>query len=261
MGKNNTKQEQKREKETIKALKDAGVSKKTIDSVIKQATKTGAGLSVNEAKFLQNQASILSKQKIANQSQAKVFLGTVDQRKDYNAKVEALKNAPSPPPATPNIPQYNPAADVQVQPGLVRIPERDVVSLAGQSVDAETITNLLFENIGAVELTKFVRHDTVEGINQYYDIISNLSEVKRRFDPSRLISVQKPDSSSFDIFSIKLQDKIPDDLYLSNNNITDYVHFDDTTGDLIIEVVNMSESEIVEVEIDTNGTIYRIEES
>jgi hypothetical protein len=252
----------KREQDTRKILKDAKVPEKTIKQVIKQAKSTGKGLSVNEAKFLQNQASMLSKQKITNKNQAKVFLGTVDQRKDYNAKVDALRNAPPPPPPNPpSVPQYNPAADVQVQPGLVRIPERDVVSLAGQSVDSETIVNLLFENIGAVELTKFVRHDTVDGINPYYDIISNLSEVKRRFDPSRLISIQKPDSSNFDIYSIKLQDKIPDDEYLSNNNINDYVYFDNTTGDLVIEVINMSESEIVEVQIDTSGTIYRIEES
>jgi hypothetical protein len=249
----------KREQDTRKILKDAKVPEKTINQVIKQAKSTGKGLSDNEAKFLQNQASILSKQKITNKNQAKVFLGTVDQRKEYNAQV-ALNNAP--PPGDPqNIPQYSSVVDVQVQPGLVRIPERDVVSLAGQSVDSETITNLLFENIGAVELTKFVRHDTVDGINPYYDIISNLSEVKRRFDPSRLISIQKPDSSNFDIYSIKLQDKIPDDEYLSNNNINDYVYFDNTTGDLVIEVINMSESEIVEVQIDTNGTIYRIEES
>lgn len=251
----------KREQDTRKILKDAKVPEKTINQVIKQAKSTGKGLSVNEAKFLQNQASILSKQKITNKNQAKVFLGTVDQRKDYNAQV-ALNNAPPPPPPAPqNMLQYSPSIDVQVQPGLVRIPERDVVSLAGQSVDSQTITNLLFENIGAVELTKFVRHDTVDGINPYYDIISNLSEVKRRFDPSRLISIQKPDSSNFDIYSIKLQDKIPDDEYLSNNNINDYVYFDNTTGDLVIEVINMSESEIVEVQIDTSGTIYRIEES
>ena len=251
----------KREQDTRKILKDAKVPEKTIKQVIKQAKSTGKGLSVNEAKFLQNQASILSKQKITNKNQAKVFLGTVDQRKDYNAQV-ALNNAPPPPPPAPqNMLQYSPSIDVQVQPGLVRIPERDVVSLAGQSVDSQTITNLLFENIGAVELTKFVRHDTVDGINPYYDIISNLSEVKRRFDPSRLISIQKPDSSNFDIYSIKLQDKIPDDEYLSNNNINDYVYFDNTTGDLVIEVINMSESEIVEVQIDTSGTIYRIEES
>ena len=144
-------------------------------------------------------------------------------------------------------------------PPPVRVPERDVVELADQSVDSATIQNLLFENIGANELTKFVRHDTVEGINPYYDIISNLSDIKRKFDPSSLVSLQKSDSSLFDIYPIKLQDKIPTDDYLSDNNILDYVYFNEN-GDLVIEVVNMSDSEIVEVEIDRNGTIYEVGE-
>lgn len=145
-------------------------------------------------------------------------------------------------------------------PQMVRVPERDVVNLAQETVSAETITNLLFENIGANELTKFVRHDTVEGINPYYDTISNLSDIKRKFDPSNLISLQKTTSSLFDIFPIKLQDKIPNDTYLSQNNLTDFVYID-TNGDLVIEVDNLKDSEIVEIEIDTSGTIYEVDES
>ncbi len=145
-------------------------------------------------------------------------------------------------------------------PQMVRVPERDVVSLAQETVSAETITNLLFENVGANELTKFVRHDTVEGINPYYDVISNLSDIKIKFDPSSLISLQKTTSSVFDIFPIKLQDKIPSDAYLSENNLTDYLYID-TNGDLVIEVVNLKDSQIVEIEIDTSGTIFEVDES
>jgi hypothetical protein len=144
-------------------------------------------------------------------------------------------------------------------PQMVRVPERDVVSLAQETISAETIVNLLFENVGANELTKFVRHDTVEGINPYYDVISNLSDIKRKFDPSNLISLQKTTSSLFDIFPIKLQDKIPSDAYLLENNLTDYIYID-TNGNLVIEVVNLKDSEIVEIEIDTNGTIYEVDE-
>ena len=143
---------------------------------------------------------------------------------------------------------------------MVRVPERDVVSLAQETVSAETITNLLFENVGANELTKFVRHDTVEGINPYYDVISNLSDIKRKFDPSNLISLQKNNSSFFDIYPIKLQDKIPSDSYLLENNLTDYLYID-ANGDLVIEVVNLKDSEIVEIEIDTSGTIFEVDES
>lgn len=162
--------------------------------------------------------------------------------------------APEPPPAPIDI------QSSYIEPSMpVKTPERDVVSLVSEQVDSETIQNLLFENIGANELTKFVRHDTVEGMNPYYDIITNLTDIKRQFDPSNIISLQKTNSSFFDIYPIKLEYKIPDDTYLLENNLTDYVYID-TNGDLVIEVVNMQDFEVVEVQIDTNGTIYEVEE-
>ena len=257
-GKNNTAAEKAREKQVRTELKNAGVNKKTIDTVIKQASRTGVGLSVNEAANLINRSGELKKSKpITTLSGASKFLGTLQSRLDYNARTlnkekegdqgggggsEPIFELPPPPPQ------------------MVRVPERDVVSLAQETVSAETITNLLFENVGANELTKFVRHDTVEGINPYYDVISNLSDIKRKFDPSNLISLQKTTSSLFDIFPIKLQDKIPSDAYLLENNLTNFVYID-TNGDLVIEVVNLKDSEIVEIEIDTSGTIFEVDES
>jgi hypothetical protein len=260
-GKNNTAAEKAREKQVKTALTNAGVNKKTIDTVIKQASRTGVGLSVNEAANLINRSGELKKSKpITTLSGASKFLGTLQSRLDYNARIlneekkgdqggnqgggggsEPIFELPPPPPQ------------------MVRVPERDVVSLAQETISAETIVNLLFENVGANELTKFVRHDTVEGINPYYDVISNLSDIKRKFDPSNLISLQKTTSSLFDIFPIKLQDKIPSDAYLLENNLTDYIYID-TNGNLVIEVVNLKDSEIVEIEIDTNGTIYEVDE-
>jgi hypothetical protein len=256
-GKNNTAAEKAREKQVRTELKNAGVNKKTIDTVIKQASRTGVGLSVNEAANLINRSGELKKSKpITTLSGASKFLGTLQSRLDYNARTlnkekegdqgggggsEPIFELPPPPPQ------------------MVRVPERDVVSLAQETISAETIVNLLFENVGANELTKFVRHDTVEGINPYYDVISNLSDIKRKFDPSNLISLQKTTSSLFDIFPIKLQDKIPSDAYLLENNLTDYLYID-TNGDFVIEVVNLKDSEIVEIEIDTSGTIFEVDE-
>lgn len=178
----------------------------------------------------------------------------------FNTGIQQQQVVGPPPPSDP-VGTSEPIVTLPPPPPqMVRVPERDVVNLAQETVSAETITNLLFENIGANELTKFVRHDTVEGINQYYDTISNLSDIKRKFDPSNLISLQKTTSSLFDIFPIKLQDKIPSDTYLSQNNLTDFVYID-TNGDLVIEVDNLKDSEIVEIEIDTSGTIYEVDES
>jgi hypothetical protein len=156
--------------------------------------------------------------------------------------------------------QPMPEVSTVTPPSPVRLPSRDVVSLVDAGIDSATIQNLLFENIGATELVKFTRHDTVDGINPYYDIISNLSDIKRKYDPASLISVQKPESSYFDIYTIKLDQKIPDQSYLDENNLTDYVYLD-TNGNLSIELTNLASDEIMEVQIDSNGTIYEVGET
>jgi hypothetical protein len=172
----------------------------------------------------------------------------------FSGTVSVASNTftPPPPPTPPDV--------------IVRIPERDVVNFVDENIPTELITNLLFENLGANELIKFERHDTIEGTNASYDIISNLTGVRKIFDPSTLISRQKPNTSFFDIFNIKLEDKIPTDLYLRNNpkidatgevNSTDYVYID-PEGNLVIELVNIDSDEVLEVEIDSNGTIYEV---
>ena len=155
--------------------------------------------------------------------------------------------------------QPMPEVSTVTPPSPVRLPSRDVVSLVDPGIDSATIQNLLFENIGATELIKFTRHDTVDGINPYYDIISNLSDIKRKYDPASLISIQKPESSYFDVYTIKLDQKIPDQTYLDENNLSDYIYID-TNGDLVIELTNLASDEIIEVEIDTSGTIYEVNE-
>jgi hypothetical protein len=167
--------------------------------------------------------------------------------------------------ATVSVASNTPAYTYTPPDVVVRTPTRDVVNFTDDSnIGVELITNLLFENLGANELVKFERHDTIEGTNANYDIISNLSSVRKQFDPASLISRQKPDRSYFDIFNIKLEDKLPSQKYLQNNpkidgsgqvNTTDYVYID-SVGNLVVELVNMNSDELVEVEIESSGTIY-----
>jgi hypothetical protein len=176
---------------------------------------------------------------------------TTNKQKAKTGKV-VIPQIPPPPPPGPPVYDDN----IPYTPPPVMVPERDVVNLAVEQLDSKTIENLLFENIGANELTKFVRHDTVQGNNPLYNIISNLSDIRRKFDPVDLISVQVPDSP-FQGNSIDLNKKIPTEEYLQALGLTDYVYID-SNGDLIIEVVNMRDKEIVEVQIDSNGTIYEV---
>ena len=140
----------------------------------------------------------------------------------------------------------------------IKIPDKDnVIALNHNNIDEATITALVFEKLGAVELTKFTRNDTVEGINPYYNIISNLSAIKKEFNPSDIISSQKSDTSLLNAFSIKLNTKIPGDRYLTDRGLDSYIYID-VDGNLVIELDNITSDELVEIEIDTNGTIVEV---
>ena len=131
----------------------------------------------------------------------------------------------------------------------VKIPTRDVVvNLDDPGIDIAQIQNLLFENLSSLELTKFTKHDTVEGINPFYNVISNLSSINREFDPISLLSATKSSNSLFDVYGIDLINRLPEDgnyAYIENGNI-------------VINLNNMGPNESLEIEIDSSGTIYRV---
>lgn len=133
-------------------------------------------------------------------------------------------------------------------------PTRDVVLFSENEVSPQGITNLLFEQIGGIELISMLRRDTVEGQNPYYTLISNLSSIKREFDPTQIISRQRPNQSFFDIYSIDLNVKIPGDIYLEQNGIENFFYIDEN-GDFVIELDNMLQDEVIELEIAQSGTI------
>jgi hypothetical protein len=131
----------------------------------------------------------------------------------------------------------------------VKIPTRDVVvNLDDPGVDVAQIQNLLFENLSSLELTKFTKHDTVEGINPFYNVISNLSSINRDFDPISLLSTTKSRTSLFDVYGIDLINRLPED--------GNYVYIEN--GSIVINLNNMGPNESVEIEIDSSGTIYRV---
>jgi hypothetical protein len=218
----------------------------------KKVTGGGRGNQITAAKS-QNKIAEEIRNKAAAKILTKLYSKPAPEKKKKK-KTFTGETPPPPPPPPPGPPPYD--DNIPYTPPPVMVPERDVVNLAVEQLDSKTIENLLFENIGANELTKFVRHDTVQGNNPLYNIISNLSDIRRKFDPVDLISVQVPDSP-FQGNSIDLNKKIPTEEYLQALGLTDYVYID-SNGDLIIEVVNMRDKEIVEVQIDSNGTIYEV---
>lgn len=133
------------------------------------------------------------------------------------------------------------------------VPARDVVDFNTPPPSIEAMQQVLFEELSSFELVNMARRDTVEGLNPYYSVISNLSSIRTQYDPSKIISLQ--DSLQItDTYQISLDSKIPNAAYLARNNITNFFYID-TNGDFVLELDNLLPDEFVEIQIASSGKI------
>jgi hypothetical protein len=180
--------------------------------------------------------------------------------------------------SNPAMDQIPPPTDTRTdEVVIVKTPTRnvtDISSLVPKS-DAGYIQKILFENLSAIELSIIERHDTIEGIDQKYSIISNLSEIRKKYDMAKQLTIMDKFKPLTSIYTINIQDKIPQEDYLTLQDLySTYEYFNenngkdtrekgyyyiDSNGDLVIDLINIEKNQQVEVLIDTNGTIYKIE--
>jgi hypothetical protein len=161
--------------------------------------------------------------------------------------------------------------------GVVKNPTRDVLNISSllPEQSPSKIQSLLFEQFSAIELSNVLRHDTVQGIDQKYLIVSNLFEITKKYEASKALSVRDKNNPLTAIYSINLSSKIPNLDYIKRNNLDrtyqyldennilktvqkSYVYIE-SNGDLVIELDNLEDSEFIQIQIDTNGTIYKVE--
>jgi hypothetical protein len=129
----------------------------------------------------------------------------------------------------------------------------DTILFDEAAVPIDIMSDLIFENIGGQELISIVRSDIVNGQKISYQPIKNLSSIQQQYNPNNILGLQQTANRFFAGFSIKLEDKIPE---VGNGLNGENVYFDESTGDLIIEFVNLSNDEQIETQITVNGTIY-----
>lgn len=178
----------------------------------------------------------------------------------------------------PVMPSPNPIGSIgRITPDPVRTPTRNVTEISSlvPQYNVEHIQKILFENLSAVELSRIERHDTIQGINQKYSIISNLSEITKKYEIIKQLTIMEKFKPLTSIYTINIQDKIPQEDYILLESLgSTYQYLDendkivtrekgyyyiDTNGDLVIELINLERNQQVEVLIDTNGTIYKVE--
>lgn len=156
--------------------------------------------------------------------------------------------------ATPAAPETS-NLSLFLPPPAIKTATPDIVLFDEENVDVDQIFDLIFENLGGQELINISRSDIINGQKISYQPIKNLSNIQQRYNPNNIISLQQTADKYFAGFSIKLEDKVPNE---GNGENGENIYIDEVTGDLIIELINLNNDEQVETEITLSGTIYEI---
>lgn len=149
---------------------------------------------------------------------------------------------------------YTASSIVQTLPVLpVKTASIDTILFDDESVSIDQMADFIFEEIGGQELINIARSDVINGQKILHQPIKNLSSIQQRYNPNNILSLQQTSDKYFAGFSIKLENKIPNE---GNGVNGENVYIDENTGDIIIELVNLNPDEQVEIQITVGGTIY-----
>ena len=155
--------------------------------------------------------------------------------------------------ATPAVPEITPAMRMfSVETAPVKTAPIDTVLFDDETVPIEVMADLIFENIGGQELLSITRSDIVNGQKISYQPIKNLSAIQQQYNPNNILGLQQTSDKYFAGFSIKLEDKIPNE---GNGENGENIYLDES-GDLVIEFINLNSDEQIETQITLDGTIY-----
>ncbi len=155
--------------------------------------------------------------------------------------------------ATPPAPEPEMfSARMFAAPPPVKTATLDIILFDEENIPTDGMFDQIFENIGGQELISITRSDIVNGQKISYQPIKNLSAIQQRYNPNNILSLQQTADKFFAGFSIKLEDKIPEN---GNGTNGENVYLN-ASGDLIIEFINVNPDEQVETQISVSGTIY-----
>ncbi len=159
-----------------------------------------------------------------------------------------------PEPETPATPATTSMASTIA--ATVKTAPIDTILFDDNSVSIDRMFNLILEDIGGQELINIARNDIINGQQVSYQPIKNLSSIQQQYNYNNILGIQNTSDKYFSNFSIKLENKIPNN---GNGPNGSNVYLEDLTGNLVIETVNIEPDEQIEVEITVSATIYEAE--
>lgn len=170
---------------------------------------------------------------------------------------------------TPPIPAPIPTT---VKPNSVKVATPDLMIQQNPNmVPVDTMTEMIFQEIGGHEIISISRNDLVNGRNISYQLIRNLEDINIEYNAQNILPVPGGSNDYFNSFPIRFNEHIPTVIsqevggvivyyYLENPAYSpgangQAVYIEEETGDLIIDLINMKDGYQVEVEVLTKATI------
>ena len=147
--------------------------------------------------------------------------------------------------ATPNLPekQKPPFAliDSSVKPATP-----DLILFDDAEIPIEIVTELLFEDIGSIEILNIARSDIINGREISYGLMSKLSDLSKRYSPNNIFKLSGTLNEFFNNFSIKYKLHVPEEgtgpnkVYIGEENSFDCAGFPVLTvlGDDVVNCFN-----------------------
>lgn len=215
------------------------------DAAMQRANKSspGMGISTNQKDYREVQAIVAARDAENARVKAENEAWHQKNKPSVGSSPSSTANITSAVPPAPILPQYKPA---NITSRNFKIAPTDIIQFDDSSIEIALITDLLFEDIGATELANISRSDLIDGQDVIYAPIKNLPTIRREFNPNNIVST----SYGTDFFS-----RFAIDISLRG---VQEPYFDDN-GDLVIEIGTVEDSEEIQVQILTNGTIDLVE--
>lgn len=148
--------------------------------------------------------------------------------------------------ATPNVPdQTSPKKDTGV-----KIATKDLMLYQPDDLEIQVMKDVLFEQIASQELISISRNDIVNGQDIKVQPIKNLKSLGLKYSPKNIINIPDTSYYFFNNFAISLEN------YLPNQESGVSLAELDENGNIVINLINLAESEQVEVQVVSDAKVF-----
>lgn len=146
----------------------------------------------------------------------------------------------------PNSPESN----ASQKSDAVKIATKDLMLYRADDLEIQAMRDILFEQITSQELISISRNDIVNGQDIKVQPIKNLKSLGLKYSPKNIINIPDTSYYFFNNFPISLENYLPDQG--AGINLAEV----DDAGNIVINLINVSENEQIEVQVISNASIF-----